>query len=117
MTPEALSAYLHKYPQFDPDAIQEVLVEYLTWSGPPIRYPKRWAWRKAFWRTQDHYRQLTIRGLRVGDYPLDSLVSPAPSPLAQVEQRQRLERFDTRMRASLRPSHQARWNLFAQRDV
>lgn len=112
MSPEDLSAYLLSK-GLDPDAVQDVLVEYLTWTGEPIRYPKTWAWRHVYWRTMERYRKEGMRGRRV-DLPSD-LVSTTPNPLAQAEQRQRIERFAQTMKTSCKPSHQ--WSLWNQRGV
>lgn len=112
MTPEDLSAYLLDK-GLDPDAVQDVLVEYLTWTGEPIRYPKAWAWRRVYYRTMDHYRKEGMRGHRV-DLPAN-LVSTAPNPLTQAEQRQQLERFAQTMKTSCRASHN--WSLLRQRGV
>lgn len=109
MTPEALSAYLLSK-GLDPDAVQDTLVAYMTWQGEPIRYPKRWAWMHVYWRTQDGYRQMTMRGKRQAQ-ELAELVSTAPSPLDRVEQRQRIERFAKSMKGV------RRWSLLAQRNV
>lgn len=112
MTPEALSAYLLGH-GLDPDAVQDVLVEYLTWTGEPIRYPKTWAWRHVYWATQEEWRKLSIRGHRV-DLPSD-LASMEPSPLVQAEHRQRIERFAQTMKTSCKPSH--KWSLWNQHGV
>lgn len=90
MSPEELSRYLLGK-GLDPDAVQDTLLEYMTWRGPPIRHPKAWAWRRAFWRTQDGYRQQTGRGTRA-EMPTN-LVSAIPDPLTQAERRQRIERY------------------------
>lgn len=114
MTPEALSAYLLKH--FTQDAVQDVMVTYLSWTGPPIRYPKRWGWRQAYWRTMDQYRKTTIRGQRV-DFP-KHLSSPAPDPLTIAHQHQCLERYDLEMRTGKRKwdRRYQRWNT-ASRGV
>ena len=90
MTPEALSLYLLSK-GLDPDAVQDTLLEYMTWQGSPIRFPKAWAWRRVFWRIQDDYRQRTGRGTRT-EMPAN-LVSALPDPLTQAERRQRIERY------------------------
>ena len=92
MTPEALSAYLLGK-GLDPDAVQDTILEYMTWQGPPILHPKTWAWRRVWWRTKDGYRQQSGRGTRI-DLPAN-LVSILPDPLTQAERRQRIERYAT----------------------
>ena len=111
MTPEALSTYLLHY--FPEDVVQEVILEYLTWKGKPIRYPKRWGWIHASWRQTDAYREQSIRGHRV-DLP-DDLVSREPSPLTRAEQRQRIDRFTQTMKVSCKPSQ--KWSILSQRNV
>ena len=112
MSPEDLSQYLLSK-GLDPDAVQDTFLAYLTWHGEPIRYPKRWAWRYVYWRTRDQYRKQSIRGRRVEMPP--HLVSTAPNPLTQVEQRQRIERFAQLMRTSCKPSH--KWSIWNQREA
>ena len=112
MTPEDLSTYLLHY--FPEDVVQEVILEYLTWKGKPIRYPKRWAWIHASWRQTDAYREQSIQGHRV-DLP-DDLVSCDPSPLTRAEQRQRIERYAALMLQETAP-RQRYWNLLNQRGV
>ena len=115
MSPEDLSQYLLSK-GLDPDAVQETLIVYMTWQGPPIRYPKAWAWRHVYWRTKAELRKRSIRGKRKDLDPLmDSLVSAAPSPLTRAEQRQRIERFAQTMKTSCKPSH--KWSIWNQREV
>lgn len=108
MTPEALSSYLLGK-GLDPDAVQDTILLYITWQGPPIQHPKAWAWRHVYWRTRDQERKQSIRSHRV-DLP-PNLVSTAPSPLTQAEQRERIERFAQGMKGV------RRWSLWAQRGV
>lgn len=119
MTPEALSKYLHTYrdgrqTKLDPDAIQAVLLDYLTWPVP-IRHPKVWAWRRVHWKMIDEHRQRTLYGSTrpLGPEEVASLVSTAPNPLTRAEQRQKLTRFAEVM-AKASPK---RWHLWRQRGV
>ena len=126
MTPEALSQYLLSY-GLDPDAVQDTLLEYITWQGPPIRHPKTWAWQRVYWRTVDERRKESIRGKaihlqqpEIGNQKGARRVPPElwakdPSPLTQAEQRQRIERFAQLMRTSCKPSH--KWSIWNQREV
>lgn len=108
VTPEALSQYLLSH-GLDSDAVQDTLVTYMTWQGPPIRHPKAWAWRHVYWKTRDEHRKRSIRGKGTELPP--NLVSTAPNPLTQAEQRQRIERFAQQMKGV------RRWSLWAQRNV
>ena len=110
MSPEDLSAYLSSK-RCDPDAIQEVLIDYLTWTGPPIRYPRSWAWRRVHWRTVDEVRKVAR------EHAKGTLeVSHPPDVLTRLIQRQRLERFVTLMKG---PGYDQnpRWQLWRQRGV
>ena len=65
MTLEELSAYLRGY-ALDHDAVQDTLIDYLTWQGPPIHSPKAWAWRRVKWRTLDQHRKAQVRDAPIG---------------------------------------------------
>ena len=104
LSPEALSAYLSAK-HCDPDAIQQVLIDYMTWTGPPIRHPKTWAWRRVHWRTVDAIRADVRSKCTPGT------IDPGPDALTRTLQRQRLERFAVLMKNA------PRWSIWRQRGV
>mgnify|MGYP001591340447 CR=1 FL=1 len=110
LSPEALSVYLSSK-RCDPDAIQEVLIDYLTWTGPPIRHPKSWAWRRVHWRTLDAVRKVAL------EHEKGKLIPPRQVDiLTRLIQRQRLERFATLMKGP-RLDQNPRWQLWRQKGV
>ena len=109
MTPEDLSTYLSSK-RCDPDAIQEVLIEYMTWAGPPIRHPKTWAWRRVHWRTVDAVRKDIRSKVASG------VAEPGPDALARASQRQRIERFTVLMKGP-KLDRNPRWQLWRQKGV
>ena len=109
LSPEALSAYLSAK-HCDPDAIQQVLIDYMTWTGPPIRYPKAWAWRRVHWRTIDAVRKDIRSKVAPG------VAGPSPDALTQALQRQKLERFVVLMKGP-KLARNPRWQLWRQRGV
>ena len=110
LSPEALSAYLSAK-HCDPDAIQQVLIDYMTWTGPPIRHPKSWAWRRVYWRTIDAVRK-DIRSKTTPGISTD----PGPDALIRAIQRQKLERFAVLMKGP-NLDQNPRWQLWRQKGV
>lgn len=86
MTPEDLSAYLHRVFPGVPDEVQAVLLDYLQVSHP-ILYPKRWAFRRVIWRKLDQLRKVQPASLD-RTYP-----SHSASPAQLAEQREQLQRI------------------------
>ena len=109
LSPEALSIYLSTR-KCDPDAIQEVLIDYMTWAGPPIRYPKTWAWRRVAWRTKDAIRA------DIHSKAAPGTLSPDPDALTRAIQRQKLERFVALMNEPSQ-ARNSRWDLWKQRGI
>ena len=115
LSPEVLSAYLSSK-GCDPDAIQEVLIDYLAWTGPPIRYPKAWAWRRVHWRTLDAVRKDIRNKVERLGRGASGVADPSPDALTRAIHRQKLERFAVLMKGP-NLDQNPRWQLWRQRGV